>query len=462
MMSVLSAAVLSWGLSQFDAIETVEISTVEEAEAGQPSNWLLVGTDSRDGITEGDRDAGVFIGGDPSELPSGKRTDTMIVARVDPGNQTIDLLSLPRDLYVPIAGTGTEGRINTAFNAENGEQRLVDTVEGYLGIEINHYAEINFVGFRDIVDELGGVPMWFDKPMRDANSGLNIQNAGCHILQGSEALAFARSRHLQYFEGGSWHSDGTADLGRTTRQQYFLRRVVDTAAAKIDLTSLRKINSIIGVGGQNLVIDEGVEPGDLLLLAKTFAEVGGDRVWGPSLTIIDFRTASGAAVLGLKVEEAQPTLNIFRGLAPTPGGGVTTPTTVPVILSTSVFNASGVAGRAAAVAAAMEEADFEVVEVGNAQARGQTIVRYSSEQAVAASELIGYLAIDPLVEIDENVESVVLVIGADFAGLAPAQRPLTTLAAPLAPEATTTTTAPEETKQIGVVPGPTPEGTACS
>ncbi len=456
-LSVLAASVLAWGLDQFDAIETVAIASVEKAASGEPANWLLVGTDSREGINPDDPNAGAFIGGDPSELPSGKRTDTMMIARVDPKGQTIDLLSIPRDLYVPIAGGG-EGRINTAFNAENGEQRLVDTIESYLGFEINHYAEVNFVGFQDIVNELGGVSMWFDKPMRDGNSGLNIQNAGCQRLQGFEALAFARSRKLEYFQDGSWQSDPTGDLGRTTRQQYFLRRVVDTTAAQVDITSLGKIKSIVSVGGQNLVIDQAVEPGDLLQLAKTFADLGGDQIVGHSLPVFDFRTADNAAVLGMQVDEAQPILDIFRGLV------VRDPTTEapaePIVLMAQVLNASGVDGAAGSVSTGLADLGFEMQVPGNAEARGDTIVRYPSAQAAGAAELISRLAADPVVEIDDGLESVVLTLGSDFAGLADTQRAVTPLdGTPVPPVDATATTEPP---QVGVVPQATPEGTDCA
>lgn len=462
---VLSAGVLAWALQQFENIETVQIDSVEQAAKGEPANWLLIGTDSRDGIDASDPNAGVFIGGDPSELPSGKRTDTMIVARVDPKNQTIDLLSIPRDLYVPIAGTGGESRINSAFNAENGETRLVDTIEAYFGFEINHYAEVNFVGFQAIVDELGGVPMWFDRPMRDSNSGLDVSNAGCRVLDGFQALAFARSRHLEYFEDGSWLTDPTGDLGRTSRQQYFLRRVVDTAAAQIDLTSINKINSLISVGGANLVIDKGVEPGDLLGLAQTFADAGSERTAGHSLPVFDFRTPDGAAVLGLDFEQAQPILDIFRGLAPSAvvgaaGDDASSPTTTaPVTRAATVLNGSGVAGQAGQTGSGLEAAGF-VVEVGDAERRAATIVRYPSAMASVAAELISLLATDPDVEVDETLDEVVLITGEDFLGLAAEQRPIT----PLGPavESAATTEVPTTTEPPGIVPEASPEGTACA
>ena len=224
--AILAAVGTAWGLQRYNDIQFLAVPTVEPAEEGTPSNWLLVGSDSREGIDPNDPNAGAFLG----ETVEGKRTDTIIVARVDPEAQTIDLVSVPRDLWVPIAGTGENGRVNAAFNGEGGEERLVSTIEDALGIEINHYAEVNFVGFQEVIDAIGGVPIWFDTPVRDPKTGLNVEAAGCHALGGSDALAFARSRSLEYLDGDTWRTDPTGDLGRTARQQFLLSRLAASAA----------------------------------------------------------------------------------------------------------------------------------------------------------------------------------------------------------------------------------------
>ena len=95
-----------------------------------------------------------------------------MIMRVDPTTDTVDMVSLPRDLWVPIAGTGESQRINTAYSSDDGRQRLIDTIQQDFGIPINHYIEVDFKGFQGVVDAIGGVPMYFDEPMRDDNSGL--------------------------------------------------------------------------------------------------------------------------------------------------------------------------------------------------------------------------------------------------------------------------------------------------
>ena len=158
---------------------------------------------------------------------------------------------------------------------EGGQQRLIDTIESVLDLEVHHYAEVNFVGFQDIVNALDGVPIWFDTPMRDEGSGLKVETAGCHVLDGSQALAFARSRTLQYQVDGVWRSDLSADLGRMSRQQHFLRRVVDRARSKLNITELATIDEVLDVAEQMLRLPRhlGIHSGGMVLCDRPVIEV---------------------------------------------------------------------------------------------------------------------------------------------------------------------------------------------
>src|SRR5215211_6729166 len=185
---------LAWfASSTFNAFDRVDVD-LQEVTKGEPENFLLVGSDSRDSITGEEADAGAFLDGDS---PAGRRSDTVMVARIDPRSQRIGLLSIPRDLWVTVGGS--EDRINTAYS--EGPQTLVDTVTGALGIPIPHYVEVDFSGFKGLVDVLGGVPLYFDQPMRDEWTGLSVAEPGCVKLSGNQALAFARSRHLEVWDG---------------------------------------------------------------------------------------------------------------------------------------------------------------------------------------------------------------------------------------------------------------------
>lgn len=445
---VIAAAGLARGLQQYRAIEFLHVPEVAPAPAGQPTNWLLVGSDSREGIEADDPNAGAFLG----EPVEGKRTDTIIVARVDPELGSVDLLSVPRDLWVPIAGTSSSGRINSAFNGEGGEQRLVATVESFLDIEINNYAEIDFVGFQAIIDALGGVPIWFETPVRDPGTGLDVSTPGCHVLSGSDALAFARSRSLEYLEDGSWRTDPTGDLGRTGRQQFLLARLADTARNELDITDIATIDRILDVGGENLVIDDGAGAGDLIDLARTFANVGSEGIRRHSLPVENFRTDSGAAVLRLLEADAQPTLELFRGdrkpSPPEPSEDVPRDS-----FTVEVQNGARISGLAASTADELGAAGFVVDGIGNAPTPvEQTVIRHPSSLTAAAGVLGGSLAAPPRYEVDESLTRVVVVVGPDHQGLVPAEGP----SAPVPPAEE-----PVES-EVGLVPGPGPEGTPCA
>lgn len=453
--AITAAAGATWGLNRYNDIRFLAVPEVEPAEAGTPANWLLVGSDSREGIDPNDPNAGAFL----AETVEGKRTDTIIVARVDPEAQTIDLLSVPRDLWVPIAGTGKNGRINAAFNGEGGEQRLVATVEESLDIEINHYAEINFVGFQAVIDAIGGVPIWFDTPVRDPKSGLDVTTAGCHSLVGYEALAFARSRSLEYQDAnGDWRSDPTGDLGRTARQQFLLSRLATTASSKLDLTDITTVDRILRVGGQNLVIDDGAGAGDLFGLARTFSAVGGEGIQRHALPVEGFRTSGGASVLDLLDDEAQTTLAVFRGA----GRAATEPPSEEVVARDSfqihVQNGARIAGIAAATADDLNAAGFVVTDATNApETVATTEVRYPASSAAAASVLGTSLVEAPRYQIDDTLSAVVLVVGPDYAGLVSPVAPADGVVA-----ATEAAPAPVDENIVGIVPTVGPPGTACA
>jgi polyisoprenyl-teichoic acid--peptidoglycan teichoic acid transferase len=329
----------------------------------------------------------------------------------------------------------------------------VSTVEQTFGFEINHYAEVNFAGFQDIVDNLGGVPIWFDKPMRDDGSGLRILNAGCHVLDGSQALAFARGRKLEYFEDGKWREDGSGDLGRSSRQQYFIRRLASTAVSRFDVTNIGTIDRVLTAGGQNLTKDHTVSPTDLLSLATTFRSLAPEQIVGHALPVYDFRTSGGAAVLGLEAELAAPILALFRGEDTTSPSATTLLSSVTV----AVLNGSGTAGQASLVTDALDLAGFTTGPPGNGPRLERTTVRYPSTMHDAAVAVASYLDVDPQFVVDDTLSDVQLITGSDFTAVRAAPR-----ADVMAPTTTSTVApAPVPESTVGMVPGPTPAGTAC-
>ena len=191
------------------------------AAPGRSMTVLLVGSDSRADLAPGQDSFGKI---------AGQRSDAIMLMRTNPSPGPASVLSIPRDLYLPIAGTGKSNRINTAY--AGGPDRLVQTITTSLGIPIDHYVEVNFDGFRGIVDSVGGLNINFPAPARDILAELNVPTAGCVHLDGKQGLAYVRSRHYEFLENGVWKTDPTSDFGRIARQQDFIRRMIKKAISK--------------------------------------------------------------------------------------------------------------------------------------------------------------------------------------------------------------------------------------
>jgi LCP family protein required for cell wall assembly len=221
---------------------------------GPSEVFLLAGSDSRAG--ESAAQAAHF--GSATQV-AGARSDVIVLVRIDTSTGAVSMLSIPRDMFVPIAGTGSSNRINVAFNT--GPSLLVATISQAFGIPINHFAEISFDGLQQLTDAVGGVCMNFPFPVRDGSptgtgneSGLSIPTAGPHVLNGAMALALVRSRYYQYLSHGYWQAEGTGDIGRITRQHEYMRAL----ASKLVHSSLYNpftAISVLGKGVQAVTVD---------------------------------------------------------------------------------------------------------------------------------------------------------------------------------------------------------------
>lgn len=451
--------------NKFDLIERLGIDGLDAAGDSEPRNYLLVGSDDRSAIDADDPDSAVFIrNGDDS--PTGQRADVIMIMRVDPGAGAIDVLSLPRDLWVPIAGWDAEERINTAYT--EGPQQLVDTIRDDFGIEINNYVEVNFAGFQGLVDAVGGVPMWFDTPLRDPNSGLDV-GEGCVNLDGYQALAFVRARALEQYGEDGWETDPTGDGGRISRQQVFMRRVLERASRQVSVTDLGTINQLADVAIDYVSLDATLNLRRVLDLGQRFASLGEGNLRFHSLPTERWITPGGADVQLMVPTEAQAVLAIF-------GGEASAPSTTEVVrkVPVTVLNGTTVEGRAGTVATALTGAGFTVADTGNAGGGWvRTTVRHGPGAVEEAAYLARHLAGGADLDADDGLPTgaVVLVIGDDFASVRvtplDADDPVlagrpgypTTTSTTVAPDgASTTTTEPEV---VGVVPGEPPAGVTC-
>lgn len=184
------------------------------------TTFLLIGSDSRGGSA------------------TGGNSDTMILARLNESDSTISLLSVPRDLKVPIPGHG-EGKVNAAY-ARGGPALTIRTLRDYLGVRIDHFVVIDFAGFTNLVDDLGGVWLGVDQRYHHVNVPGGEQYAeidlepGYQRLEGRRALGFARYRH------------GDSDFFRQARQHLFLEQVKTGLASKMSLSGFTGLPEVLG------------------------------------------------------------------------------------------------------------------------------------------------------------------------------------------------------------------------
>ena len=256
--------------SVLGSIKRVSVPTITPETSGAPIDILLVGSDSRQFVdTPGE--ASSF---GSSSTQTGQRSDVTIVVRLVPKTRQIEMLSIPRDTYVPIPGTGGSNRINAAFN--NGPSLLVKTIQQDFGIPINHVVVANFPGFEGIVNALGGISLDFPDPVRDPYTGLNVTTVGCQAVNGTAALALVRSRHLYYFKDGTWNYDEMSDWSRIQRQQAFFHAVLDKA--NNEFPNLIAMNNFLQATASDLQVDSGFSTHEMISLGLRFRGVASSNL----------------------------------------------------------------------------------------------------------------------------------------------------------------------------------------
>ncbi|MFH9859682.1 LCP family protein [Streptomyces sp. NPDC017202] len=234
----------------------VDLSKViDRPEAGEGTNFLIVGSDSREGMSAEEKKA-LHTGS-----AEGKRTDSMMILHTGSNGDT--LISLPRDSDVEIpsfvgsesgkryAGTGRHTKLNAAY-ATDGPELLVRTIEFNTGLHIDHYVEIGFAGFANIVDAVGGVEIDIPQDIKDTKSGADLKK-GKQTLNGEESLAFVRTR---YALAGS-------DLDRTKNQQKFLAALAGQVATPGTVLNPFKLYPTMSAGLDTLIVDKDMGLYDL-------------------------------------------------------------------------------------------------------------------------------------------------------------------------------------------------------
>lgn len=266
----------------------------ERPPGGGGSNYLLVGSDSRAGLTDAEQAA---LSTGPDE--GGQRTDSIIVVHHSSSGPS-SMISLPRDSYVMIPGYGRD-KLNAAY-AVGGPELLVATVEGATGLRIDGYLEIGFGGFAGVVDALGGVDICVPFPMQDERAGIDLA-PGCQELDGAQALGFVRSRY----------TDPRGDIGRAERQRQFLGAIIAKAASPWTVALPWRYYAFSTASARGLSVGEDTslyEAGQILLTMRGVSNGSGLSLVVP-IEDPAYQTEAGTAVKW----DTERALALFAALA---------------------------------------------------------------------------------------------------------------------------------------------------
>ncbi|WP_433465098.1 LCP family protein [Spirillospora sp. CA-128828] len=365
------------------------------------TNIVVLGSDTREG-------ANARYGKGLRNKPPA--SDTMVLLHLSPGGGQAIAVSFPRDLMVPIPactrrdGTKAPGSgvamLNEAI-ARAGPACTVNTIEQVTKIRVDHFVQVDFVGFKRIASAVGGVPVCVTDDVQDKDSGLNLTK-GRHRLKGEDALAYVRSR--KGFGNGS-------DTERIKRQQHFFGALAKEGMSKGVLTDPGKLNELLQATAESLTTDKGLTVAEMLKIAQGMRDLDAGKLRfvtvpsGPypldKNRVALTRPASDRFFKAIREDVVVPAPAKAQGARP---GKV------------RVFNASDAEGRGAQVAAQLKDAGWQVAGVGNLGSRTRaTYVRYGTGAEPQARALAGLLPGARVAPRAKTAPGVVdLVIGTGF------------------------------------------------
>ena len=403
--------------------EAVDIQPAEETsgtESGplpemnlerETVNFFLIGTDSVASLSDDHRLRNI-------RSSSQLLTDTLIVLRLDTGEAgrdasdtpDVSIVSIPRDLWVPIAGYGGEHQKINSLLAFTSPQTLVQTVIEYFAIPIHHVIQVDFNGFLELFQIIGGLDLYIEFPIKDKKAHLNIEETGCVSLTPEQGLGIVRSRTLQAFIEGEWREiDTLSDLDRMKRQQDFLILALQQAFDS-GLRSPAKIRRVIEdvFRGGYLTLDDRMTPEDMIELANRFSSFDANDLNRYTLPTV-FDWDGPYSILRMLEAEAQIVLDVFRGDQTEKSFGII------------LLNGTGITGEAGRIANELISAGFRVAETGNATSFDieRTTIYYDALQKESAFILESHLLSGAvLLEREEETGlGIEMVFGRDYEGV---------------------------------------------
>jgi LCP family protein required for cell wall assembly len=261
---------------------------------GRAQNWLLVGSDRRSDQATTGRDAN-----QPLWRYGAQRADTIMLVHLPADRGRIYLVSFPRDAWVPIQGHG-DGKLNAAFSF-GGPPLLIATIERLTGVRVDHFAILDFEGFRSMTDALGGVDVRVARTVRDPARKM-VWPAGTHHLDGARALDFVRQRHN--LPGG--------DLGRIKRQQAFLKALAGQAVDRGTLANPLKLNAFLEATTESVSVDQSLTISRLRSLALQFRSMRAGDVVFVTAPVAGTGTEGRQSVVYLERTKGRPLYQALR------------------------------------------------------------------------------------------------------------------------------------------------------
>lgn len=372
------------------------------------TNILVVGSDDRGDLST-ERRLELALGLEDF----GRHTDTMLLVHLT-SSGAVDVVSIPRDSAVTIPahtsamGTDVEeatGKVNTAYSS-GGPPLLVQTVEDATGVHIDHYVEVNFEGFVDIVDSLGGVEVCTDVPIDDELSGL-VLPAGTSTVDGQMGLSYVRARYF----------DPMADYGRMQRQQAFLASMARKAASTSVLLNPFRANSTVNAALSSLSADPALDDDEVKRILRQLRGTSPGDVQFHSVPVADEEYLDDGSLA--VVWDSQGARNLFESLRNDRSvlaqlGSPAVPANEEVIFEpVVVLNGNGTPGIATDAAAGFTAAGHTVISIGNAEQVGRTEIAYPPGEKEQAEVLKEFLPGAKLTE-SGDVSDVTVTLGTDF------------------------------------------------
>ena len=423
-------------------LKNLTSAPVKGADAGT-QNILMIGSTSRCALKVQNPAYGLC-----SQGVTGINSDVVMILHLNPATSTVSILSLPRDLFVPNARSDGANKIDAALF--QGPDQLIAAIEEDYGIPIQHFVELNFDSFINVVNALGGIKMYFPEPVYDAYSGLNIQTTGCIALNGTQALQVVRARHLQYKGPGVTTTNPATGpkrpraIWRGIRRDHEFLRVLAAAVKARGLSNPVTDQQLVsGVVGQ-LTVDSGFSAGAMISLVLGYHNVNVNSA--PQLTLpvdvanfqqgYEYQGANYGEIEFPSEPQDHGAVDQFLGLRANEdtytGGALPAPAAVTV----SVLNGSGAANQATDTAQGLQTLGFRIGTIGDSPPVGQeaeTVVYYSAKTPaeLAAAQVVANSLSGEVIMAEDPTQvkpgsQVTVVTGTDFSVNPPPPTPTPT------------------------------------